>query len=46
MLNALREKTQGVMGTVLLVALVVPFALWGVSSYFGGASQVYVARGR
>ncbi len=45
MLNALREKTQGLMGAALLVILVVPFVLWGVSSYFGGASQVYVARG-
>jgi len=45
MLNALREKTQGLMGMALLVILVVPFVLWGVSSYFGGASTVYVARG-
>ena len=34
------------MGAALLVILVVPFVLWGVSSYFGGASKVYVARGR
>ncbi len=46
MLNALREKTQGLIGAALLVVLVVPFVLWGVSSYFGGASAVYVARGR
>ncbi|MHB1566705.1 MAG: SurA N-terminal domain-containing protein [Acidiferrobacter sp.] len=46
MLNALREKTQGLMGGALLVALVVPFVLWGVSSYFGGATAVYVAQGR
>ena len=46
MLNALREKTQGLMGAALLVVLVVPFVLWGVSSYFGGGSTVYVARGR
>lgn len=46
MLNALREKTQGLMGMALLVVLVVPFVLWGVSSYFGGGSTVYVARGR
>ncbi|MHB8254782.1 MAG: SurA N-terminal domain-containing protein [Acidiferrobacter sp.] len=45
MLNALREKTQGLMGMALLVILVVPFVLWGVSSYFGGSSTVYVARG-
>ncbi|HUW97990.1 MAG TPA: SurA N-terminal domain-containing protein [Acidiferrobacter sp.] len=45
MLNALRDKIQGLMGMALLVILVVPFALWGVSSYFGGASTVYVARG-
>ncbi|WP_298138212.1 SurA N-terminal domain-containing protein [Acidiferrobacter sp.] len=46
MLNALREKTKGWMGAALLVVLVVPFVLWGVSSYVGGASQIYVARGR
>ncbi len=45
MLNALREKTQGLMGMALLVVLVVPFVLWGVSSYFGGGATVYVARG-
>ncbi len=45
MLNALREKTQGLIGAALLVILVVPFALWGISSYFGGGSRVYVARG-
>ncbi len=45
MLNALREKTQGLIGAALLVVLVVPFALWGISSYFGGGSRVYVARG-
>ena len=33
------------MGAALLVILVVPFVLWGVSSYFGGPSKVYVARG-
>jgi len=45
MLNALREKTQGLMGIALLVILVVPFVLWGVSSYFEGSQTVYVARG-
>ncbi|MDA8360695.1 MAG: SurA N-terminal domain-containing protein [Gammaproteobacteria bacterium] len=45
MLNALRDKTQGLIGAVLLVVLVVPFALWGVSSYFSGSSTTYVARG-
>ncbi len=45
MLNALREKTQGLIGAALLVVLVVPFVLWGVSSYFGGSHAVYVARG-
>ena len=45
MLNALRDKTQGLIGAVLMVVLVVPFALWGVSSYFHGSSTTYVARG-
>ncbi len=45
MLNALRDKTQGLIGAALLIVLVVPFALWGVSSYFDGASATYVARG-
>lgn len=46
MLNTLREKTQGLMGVALLIVLVIPFVLWGVSSYFGGSSTVYVARGQ
>ncbi|MDA8389251.1 MAG: SurA N-terminal domain-containing protein [Gammaproteobacteria bacterium] len=45
MLNTLRDKTQGLIGAVLLVVLVVPFVLWGVSSYFSGSATTYVARG-
>ena len=34
MLEIIRERTQGVFYKIILVLITVPFALWGVSSYF------------
>lgn len=37
MLEAIRDRSKGWIAKVILVLLVVPFALWGVDSYFSGA---------
>ncbi len=38
MLEAIRERAQGWIAKVILVLIVVPFALWGIESYFSGSS--------
>ena len=43
MLTKIREKIQGVIATVILLLVVIPFALWGINSYFEGGSSVNVA---
>lgn len=34
MLEALRERSQGLFAKIILALIVIPFALWGVDSYF------------
>jgi peptidyl-prolyl cis-trans isomerase D len=43
MLSAIREKTQGIIATIILSLVIIPFALWGTYSYFQGSSNVNVA---
>lgn len=43
MLQRIREKFQSWVLGVFVVLLCVPFALWGINSYFGGSSDVVVA---
>ena len=43
MLGAIREKTQGIIATIIIALLIIPFAFWGVNSYFERASKVVVA---
>ncbi len=43
MLSAIREKTQGIIATIILSLVIIPFALWGTYSYFEGSSNVNVA---
>lgn len=43
MLTTIREKTQGIIATFILVLIVIPFALWGINSYFEGGGRVPVA---
>jgi peptidyl-prolyl cis-trans isomerase D len=43
MLGAIREKTQGIIATFIIALLIIPFAFWGVNSYFERASKVVVA---
>ena len=44
MLSTIREKTQGIFATFILVLVVVPFALWGINSYFDSGSKINVAK--
>jgi len=43
MLSKIREKTQGIIATFILLLIVVPFALWGINSYFESGSKLDVA---
>ena len=43
MLTSIREKTQGILATIIVGLLIIPFAFWGVNSYFESASKVVVA---
>lgn len=44
MLLDIREKSQSWIAWVVVVLITIPFALWGISSYFEGASEVIVAK--
>jgi len=38
MLSTIREKTQGLIAAIILGAIAIPFALWGINYYFEGGS--------
>ncbi|MHB8714888.1 MAG: SurA N-terminal domain-containing protein [Sulfuricaulis sp.] len=44
MLSQIREKTQGIIATFILLLIVIPFALWGINSYFDNGSNINVAK--
>ncbi len=44
MLSAIRDKTQGIVATFIMALITVPFALWGVNSYFDSGGQLNVAK--
>lgn len=44
MLTAIREKTQGIIATFIVALIAIPFALWGVNSYFDTGGQINVAK--
>ena len=39
MLEAIRDRAQGWIAKVILALLIIPFALWGIDSYFSGSGQ-------
>lgn len=39
MLEAIRERAQGWIAKVILALLTIPFALWGIDSYFSGGGR-------
>ena len=43
MLQAIRDKTQGIIAGILLGMVGIPFALWGVNSYFTDAPRKIIA---
>ncbi|MFT5111226.1 MAG: peptidyl-prolyl cis-trans isomerase D [Parasphingorhabdus sp.] len=43
MLSKIREKSTGIIAYIIVGLISVPFALWGINSYFEGASEVIVA---
>jgi peptidyl-prolyl cis-trans isomerase D len=43
MLTTIREKTQGIIATIIIAFIAIPFALWGINSYFDGGSRLDVA---
>jgi len=43
MLSTIREKTQGWIAGIILGLVTVPFALWGINTYFDGGSRLNVA---
>lgn len=38
-LQSMREKTQSIFAYIIVAVLILSFALWGISSYFGGGSD-------
>ncbi|GMQ92081.1 MAG: peptidyl-prolyl cis-trans isomerase [Gammaproteobacteria bacterium] len=44
MLTIIREKTQGIIAIFILGLLIIPFALWGIGSYFEGGLGNIVAK--
>lgn len=43
MLTKIREKATGVFAWIIVVIITIPFALWGINSYFEGGGQAVVA---
>ncbi len=43
MLTAIRERATGWIAWVIVVLITIPFALWGINSYFEGGSEIAVA---
>lgn len=43
MLTKIREKSTGIFAWVIVTIITVPFALWGINSYFEGGGEALVA---
>jgi len=43
MLTSIREKTQGWIAAIILGLVTIPFALWGINTYFEGGGRLNVA---
>jgi peptidyl-prolyl cis-trans isomerase D len=44
MLLAIRERATGLIAWIVVILLIIPFAFWGIQSYFGGGGPVEVAK--
>ncbi len=43
MLTAIRERATGWLAWVIVILITIPFALWGINSYFQGENEIVVA---
>ena len=43
MLQIIRDRSQGVFAWIIVGLIIIPFALWGISSYFGGGGDDSIA---
>ena len=43
MLSRIRDRASGWIAWAIVILISIPFALWGINSYFEGASKVIVA---
>ncbi len=43
MLTSIREKASGIVAWAIIILISIPFALWGINSYFSGSNQIDVA---
>ncbi len=44
MLSKIREKATGIFAWIIVIIITIPFALWGINSYFEGGGQAVVAK--
>ncbi len=44
MLQSIREHAQGWIAWAIVILIAIPFALWGIQSYFGGGAERVVAK--
>lgn len=43
MLTAIRDRASGLIAWIVVILLIIPFAFWGIESYFGGGGPANVA---
>lgn len=44
MLQAINDKAKGLIGGIIILFISIPFALWGIQEYLGGAEQPFAAK--
>ncbi len=44
MLQTINDKAKGILGWIIIAFISIPFALWGIQEYIGGAPQPFAAK--
>jgi peptidyl-prolyl cis-trans isomerase D len=44
MLQSINDKAKGILGWIIIAFISVPFALWGIQEYIGGAPERFAAK--
>ncbi len=44
MLQAINDKAKGLIGGIIILFISIPFALWGIQEYIGGAEKPFAAK--